>query len=215
MSESALGGVLIGLMFVLFAAGVEVSIALGIVGVVGLLYLKGFTIGLGVVGSIAWSNASSFSFIAVPLFIFMSGILLHSGIGKGLYTAVARWVSFLTGGLAVASVFSCAIFAAISGSSVATAATIGMIAVPEMERRGYARPLIFGSLAAGGTLGILIPPSIPMIIYGVMTETSIGHLYMAGMVPGVVLAVMFAVFVIAYALLWPATAPRVAEDQGS
>ena len=134
MSESALGGVLIGLMFVLFAAGVEVSIALGIVGMLGLLWLKGFTIGLGVVGSIAWSNASSFSFIAVPLFVFMSGILLHSGIGKGLYTAVARWVSFLPGGLAVASIFSCAIFAAISGSSVATAATIGLISIPEMER---------------------------------------------------------------------------------
>ena len=214
MSESALGGVLIGLMFVLFAAGVEVSIALGIVGMLGLLWLKGFTIGLGVVGSIAWSNASSFSFIAVPLFVFMSGILLHSGIGKGLYTAVARWVSFLPGGLAVASIFSCAIFAAISGSSVATAATIGLIAIPEMERRGYARPLIFGSLAAGGTLGILIPPSIPMIIYGVMTETSIGHLYAAGIVPGVVLALLFAGFVIGYAVLWPDAAPRVAEDRG-
>ena len=215
MSESLLGTLLIALMFLLFALGVEISLALGIVGVVGLLYLKGFNVGLGVVGSIAWSNASSFSFIAVPLFVFMSGILLHSGIGKGLYTAVARWVSFLPGGLAVASVFSCAIFAAISGSSVATAATIGMIAVPEMERRGYARPLIFGSLAAGGTLGILIPPSIPMIIYGVMTETSIGHLYMAGMVPGLLLAVMFAVFVISYAILWPETAPRISEDQGS
>src|SRR5438094_7752381 len=201
-------------MFVLFAAGVEVSIALGIVGMLGLLWLKGFTIGLGVVGSIAWSSASSFSFIAVSLFVFMSGILLHSGIGKGLYRAVARWVSFLPGGLAVASIFSCAIFAAISGSSVATAATIGLIAIPEMERRGYARPLIFGSLAAGGTLGILIPPSIPMIIYGVMTETSIGHLYMAGMVPGAVLALLFALFVIAYVTLWPETAPRVSEDQG-
>jgi len=214
VSESALGGVLIGLMFVLFAAGVEVSIALGVVGMLGLLWLKGFTIGLGVVGSIAWSNASSFSFIAVPLFVFMSGILLHSGIGKGLYTAVARWVSFLPGGLAVASIFSCAIFAAVSGSSVATAATIGLIAIPEMERRGYARRLIFGSLAAGGTLGILIPPSIPMIIYGVMTETSIGHLYAAGIVPGVVLALLFAAFVVGYAVLWPDAAPRVAEDRG-
>jgi tripartite ATP-independent transporter DctM subunit len=195
--------------------GMEISIALGIVGVLGLLYLKGWTVGLGVVGSIAWSNATSFSFIAVPLFVFMSGILLHSGIGRGLYTAVARWVSFLPGGLAVASIFSCAIFAAISGSSVATAATIGMIAIPEMERRGYARPLICGSLAAGGTLGILIPPSIPMIIYGVMTETSIGHLYMAGIVPGVVLALMFAGFVITYALVWPERAPRAAEDRGS
>src|SRR6058998_2876840 len=194
--------------------GFEVSLSLGLVGVLGLLWLKGFTVGLGVVGSIAWSNATSFSFLAVPLFVFMSGILLHSGIGKGLYTAVARWVSFLPGGLAVASIFSCAIFAAISGSSVATAATIGLIAIPEMERRGYARPLIFGSLAAGGTLGILIPPSIPMIIYGVMTETSIGHLYAAGIVPGVVLALLFAGFVVGYAVLWPDAAPRVAEDRG-
>src|SRR3989441_12354749 len=147
-------------MFVLFAAGVEVSIALGIVGMLGLLWLKGFTIGLGVVGSIAWSNASSFSFIAVPLFVFMSGILLHSGIGKGLYTAVARWVSFLPGGLAVASIFSCAIFAAISGSSVATAATIGPVSIPGMERGGYPRAVIFGSLAPGGTPGILLPPPI-------------------------------------------------------
>jgi C4-dicarboxylate transporter DctM subunit len=214
MSESAIGALLIALMFGLFATGVEVAIALGVVGAVGLLWLKGWTVGLGVVGSVAWSNATSFSFIAVPLFVFMSGILLHSGVGRGLYTAVARWVSFLPGGLAVASIFSCAIFAAISGSSVATAATIGMIAIPEMERRGYHRPLICGSLAAGGTLGILIPPSIPMIIYGVMTETSIGHLYMAGMLPGAVLALLFAGFVIVYAMVWPEAAPRVAEDRG-
>ena len=215
MSESGLGALLIALMFLFFAMGLEISISIGVVGVLGLLYLKGWTVGLGVVGSIAWSNSTSFSFIAVPLFVFMSGILLHSGIGKGLFTAVARWVGFLPGGLAVASIFSCAIFAAVSGSSVATAATIGMIAIPEMERRGYARPLIIGSLAAGGTLGILIPPSIPMIIYGVMTETSVGHLYMAGIIPGIVLALMFAVYVIGYAVIWPDSAPRVAEDRGT
>jgi tripartite ATP-independent transporter DctM subunit len=215
VSEAGLGTLLIALMFLLFAMGLEVSISMGVVGVLGLLYLKGWTVGLGVVGSIAWSNATSFSFIAVPLFVFMSGILLHSGIGKGLFTAVARWVGFLPGGLAVASIFSCAIFAAVSGSSVATAATIGMIAIPEMERRGYARPLIIGSLAAGGTIGILIPPSIPMIIYGVMTETSVGHLYMAGIIPGALLALMFAVYVIGYAMIWPDSAPRVAEDRGT
>jgi len=215
VSEGLIGTILIAGLFLLFATGFEISISLGIVGVVGLLYLRGWTVGMGVVGSIAWSTATSFSLIAVPLFVFMSGILLHSGIGKGLFTAVARWVGFLPGGLAVASVFSCAIFAAVSGSSVATAATIGMIAIPEMERRGYGRPLIIGSIAAGGTLGILIPPSVPMIIYGVMTETSVGHLYMAGIIPGVVLALLFAVYVIVYALIWPASAPRVAEDRGS
>ncbi|HLF49558.1 MAG TPA: TRAP transporter large permease subunit [Methylomirabilota bacterium] len=215
MSEAGFGTLLIALMFLLFAMGLEISISMGVVGVLGLLYLKGFTVGLGVVGSIAWSNATSFSFIALPLFVFMSGILLHSGIGEGLFSAVARWVGFLPGGLAVACIFSCAIFAAVSGSSVATAATIGMIAVPEMERRGYARPLIIGSLAAGGTLGILIPPSIPMIIYGVMTETSVGHLYMAGIIPGAVLSLMFTVYVIGYAMIWPDSAPRVAEDRGT
>ena len=166
----------------------EISLALGIVGVVGLLWLKGFNGGPRRGGLHRVVERVSFSFIAVPLFVFMSGILLHSGIGKGPLHGGGALGGVLPGGLAVASIFSCAIFAAISGSSVATAATIGMIAIPEMERRGYRRPLIFGSLAAGGTLGILIPPSIPMIIYGVMTETSIGHLYMAGMIPGVMLA---------------------------
>ena len=215
MSEPVLGALLIALMFVLFAMGLEIAVSLGVVGVLGLLWLKGFTVGLGVVGSVAWSNATSFSFIAVPLFVFMSAILLHSGIGRGLFTAVARWVGFLPGGLAVASVFSCAIFAAVSGSSVATAATIGMIAIPEMERRGYGRPLICGSLAAGGTLGILIPPSIPMIIYGVMTETSVGHLYMAGIVPGVILALMFALAIVLYAVARPEAAPRLRSDRES
>lgn len=215
MSDPLVGAILIALMFVCFALGLEIALSLGLAGVIGLLWLKGFAVGLGVVGSVAWSNATSFSFVAVPLFVFMSAVLLHSGVGRGLYTAVARWVAFLPGGLAVASVFSCAIFAAVSGSSVATAATIGMIAIPEMERRGYARALICGSLAAGGTLGILIPPSIPMIIYGVMTETSIGHLYMAGLVPGVILALMFAVAIVGYAVARPAAAPRHDDDRGS
>src|SRR2546429_3707312 len=101
----------------------------------------------------------------------MRAILLHWGIVRGLFTAVARWVGFLPGGLAVASVFSCAIFAAVSGSSAATAATIGMIAIPEVGRRGYGRPLICGSLAAGGALGLLIPPSLPVVIYGLADAT--------------------------------------------
>ena len=213
MTEPVLGALLILLLFVCFAAGLEVALSLGLVGLLGLLWLKGWTIGLGVIGSIAWSNATTFSFIAVPLFVFMSAVLLHSGIGRSLYTAVARWVAFLPGGLAIASVIACAIFAAVSGSSVATAATIGMIAIPEMERRGYARPLVMGSLAAGGTLGILIPPSIPMIIFGVMTETSVGKLYLAGVVPGALLVLAFAGYIMAYALLWPGAAPHAAEDR--
>jgi tripartite ATP-independent transporter DctM subunit len=213
VSEALLGGILLGLLFLFFALGVEIAFSLGLVGLVGLLWLKGWTVGLGVVGSVAWSNASSFSFVAVPLFVFMSAILLHSGIGESLYAAVARWVGFLPGGLAVASVFACAIFAAVSGSSVATAATIGMIAIPEMESRGYHKPLIYGSLAAGGTLGILIPPSVPMIIYGVMTETSVGQLYMAGILPGILLGLIFAAYIVGYALVYPDRCPRGAEGR--
>ena len=208
MSEPTLGALLIALLFLCFAAGMEIALALGLVGLVGLLALKGWTVGLGVVGSVAWSNATSFSFVAVPLFVFMSAILLHSGIGRSLYTAVARWVGFLPGGLALASVLACAIFSAVSGSSVATAATIGLIAIPEMERRGYHRPFIYGSLAAGGTLGILIPPSIPMIIYGVMTETSVGKLYIAGILPGALLTLLFGAYIVGYAALRPRHAPR-------
>jgi tripartite ATP-independent transporter DctM subunit len=213
VSEALAGTLLLALLFLFFSLGLEIAFSLGLVGLLGLLWLKGWTVGLGVVGSVAWSNASSFSFVAVPLFIFMSAILLHAGIGQSLYAAVARWVGFLPGGLAVASIFACAIFAAVSGSSVATAATIGMIAIPEMERRGYHKPLIYGSLAAGGTLGILIPPSVPMIIFGVMTETSVGQLYMAGILPGILLGLLFSGYIIGYALLYPARAPRGAEGR--
>jgi C4-dicarboxylate transporter DctM subunit len=213
VSEALLGTVLLALLFFFFALGLEIAFSLGLVGLLGLLWLKGWTVGLGVVGSVAWSNASSFSFVAVPLFVFMSAILLHSGIGQSLYAAVAQWVGFLPGGLAVASVGACAIFAAVSGSSVATAATIGMIAIPEMESRGYHKPLIYGSLAAGGTLGILIPPSIPMIIFGVMTETSVGRLYMAGILPGILLALLFAAYIVGYAMVFPGRAPRGNEGR--
>ena len=211
MSEALAGTILLALLFLFFSLGLEIAFSLGLIGLLGLLWLKGWTVGLGVVGSVAWSNASSFSFVAVPLFVFMSAILLHSGIGQSLYAAVARWVGFLPGGLAVASVFACAIFAAVSGSSVATAATIGMIAIPEMESRGYHKPLIYGSLAAGGTLGILIPPSVPMIIFGVMTETSVGRLYMAGILPGILLALLFAAYIVGYAMVYPGRAPRGEE----
>lgn len=211
MSDYLLGTVLIGLLFFLLTIGLEVALSLGLVGVLGLLWLKGWVVGMSVIGSICWSTASNFNYIALPLFIFMSAILLHSGIGSSLYTAVTRWVSFLPGGLAVASVFACAIFGAVCGSSVATAATIGLIALPEMEKRGYQRELMYGSMAAGGTLGILIPPSIPMIIYGVMTETSVGQLYIAGIIPGILLSIFFAGYIVVRCLLRPELAPRVTE----
>src|SRR2546429_6765556 len=155
-------------MFVLFAMGLEIAVSLGVVGVLGLLWLKGWTVGLGVVGSVAWSNATSFSFIAVPLFVFMSAILLHSGIGRGLFTAVARWVGFLPGGLAVASVFSCAIFAAGSRSSVATAATLRLIAIPPKGGGRPGPPPHFGAPGPGGAPGGPVPPPLPPLILSVV-----------------------------------------------
>ena len=215
MSDFTLGVLLIGLLFLLLSIGLEVALSLGLVGVLGLLWLKGWKIGMTVIGSICWSTASNFNYVALPLFIFMSAILLHSGIGASLYTAVTRWVSFLPGGLAIASVFACAIFGAVCGSSVATAATIGLIAIPEMEKRGYERKLIYGSMAAGGTLGILIPPSIPMIIYGVMTETSVGQLYIAGIIPGILLSLMFSAYIVILCTLRPHYAPREGTESFS
>jgi len=208
LSDTLLGLLLFGLLFFLLSIGLEVALSLGLVGVIGLLWLKGWATGMSVIGSICWSTASNFSYVALPLFIFMSAILLHSGIGSSLYTAITQWVSFLPGGLAIASVFACTIFGAVCGSSVATAATIGLIAIPEMEKQGYQRKLMYGSMSAGGTLGILIPPSIPMIIYGVMTETSVGQLYIAGIIPGIVLSIFFAGYIIIRCILRPELAPR-------
>ncbi len=146
------------------------------------------------------STADSFALLSVPLFLLMSHILLQGGIGKDLFAAVQSWVGHWPGGLSIATIISCTIFAAISGSSVATAATIGNVAITEMTGRGYNRRFVLGLLAAGGTLGILIPPSIPMIIYGVITEESIVDLFMAGFGPGLLLAGLFILFSIGYSM---------------
>lgn len=145
------------------------------------------------------STLDGFILLAVPLFLLMSNILLKGGVGKDLFAAVHAWVGHWPGGLAVATILSCAIFAAISGSSVATAATIGTVAIPEMISRGYERRFVYGLLAAGGTLGILIPPSIPMIVYGFVTEQSVISLFLAGIGPGILLVVLFIAFAMIHA----------------
>ena len=142
-------------------------------------------------GDVMWENSIEFLLIAIPLFILMGEILLRSGIAQRMYGALAQWLSWLPGGLMHSNVGSCALFAATSGSSVATAATIGTVALPEVDRHRYNERLFVGTLAAGGTLGILIPPSINLIIYGLLTDTSVPQLYLAGFVPGLLLAVLF------------------------
>ncbi|MAY34107.1 MAG: hypothetical protein CMM86_16065 [Rhodovulum sp.] len=143
------------------------------------------------IGNIYWEKSIDFLLLSAPLFIMLGEIMLRAGIARKMYNAVAQWLTFLPGGLMHANIGTCALFAATSGSSVATCATIGVAAYPEIERHKYNERLFMGSIAAGGTLGILIPPSVNLILYGVITETSIPELYMAGIIPGLILAGAF------------------------
>lgn len=183
-------------LLVLLLAGVPIAFALG---GLGLVLLFANDVSLIMVPQGLYSAVDNFILLAAPLFILMSNILLKGGVGRDLFAAVQSWVGHWPGGIAVATVISCAIFAAISGSSVATAATIGVVAIPEMIERGYKPHFVYGLLAAGGTLGILIPPSIPMIVLGVVVEESITSLFLAGIVPGLLLAVAFIAFSVIYA----------------
>jgi C4-dicarboxylate transporter DctM subunit len=185
-------------LFVLLLVGVPVAFALGGMGL-GMLLLGGFS-PLMAPQSIL-STLNGFILLAVPLFLLMSNLLLKGGVGRDLFAAVQAWVGHWPGGLAVATIISCALFAAISGSSVATAATIGTVAIPEMINRGYEKKFVYGLLAAGGTLGILIPPSIPMIVYGFVTEQSVIALFLAGIGPGLVLVTLFVLFAMLHAKL--------------
>jgi C4-dicarboxylate transporter DctM subunit len=183
-------------LFGLLLAGVPVAFALAGLGL-AMLILGGFSPLMVPQGLL--STVDNFILLAVPLFLLMSNVLLKGGVGRDLFAAVQAWVGHWPGGLAVATIVSCGIFAAISGSSVATAATIGTVAIPEMLKRGYARPFVLGLLAAGGTLGILIPPSIPMIVFGFITEESVIALFLAGIGPGLLLVGLFVVFSMLYA----------------
>ena len=143
------------------------------------------------IGDIFWQNSIEFLLVAIPMFVLMGEILLRSGITERMYEGMVQWLGWLPGGLMHSNIGACALFAATSGSSVATAATIGTVALPEVEKRGYNERLFLGTIAAGGTLGILIPPSINLIIYGLLTDTSVPELYLAGFLPGLLLAILF------------------------
>lgn len=195
------------LLIVLLVCGQYVSFALATVGFVGLFWLLGGNAPLAS-GMIMWHTVAYFVLVAVPLFIFMGEILLRIGLAERLYAGFSPILGRLPGGLLISNIGSCAIFAAISGSSLATAATIGTVAIPTMEERGYDRSMIVGSLAAGGTLGILIPPSIIMIIYGALARESVGQLFMGGVIPGLISAGFFMLYIIIRVRLQPRLAPQ-------
>ena len=194
-------------MLAAFMVGLHVASTLGLVGL-SLLSIFGDRPMWDLVGLIAWNTNTSFILVAIPLFLLMGEILLRSEESDRMYRVLAHWLSPIPGGLLHSNIAACAIFSAISGSSVATAATIGSVAIPAFHNRGYNERLVLGSLAGGGALGNLIPPGIAFIVYGVLMEVSIGRLYIAGIVPGILVSLLFMAFIFAVAVIRPHWAPR-------
>jgi len=200
-------GVFIGL-------GCPLAIALGLVAILGLLLHSG-TMFLPTVGDILWNTGNSFTLVAIPMFILMGEIILQTGQSQRFYRGLALLLSRVHGGLAHANIVGCAMFSAICGSSVATAITMGKVAYPELRKRNYDLGLNVGSLAAGGTLGIMIPPSIPMIIYAVTVKVSILDLFMAGILPGLLLVGLFMLWIKIAIWLKPTLVPPVVKEKFS
>lgn len=200
---------IIGLCLMLFfiAVGVPIAFSLISVGAVGMFYVAGIGPTLAQIGMIAWDKGSSFVILCVPLYILMGQLVFHTGIAADLYDFVQKWLGRLPGGLAIASVFACAGFGALTGSSLAAVATMGAIVMPEMKKYRYDDRLSTGVLSASGTLGILIPPSIIFVFYGVMTETSIADLFIAGIVPGIITAVFYSTSIYVRCLINPRIGP--------
>ena len=198
------------MMGVFFLVGLYVA---GALGVLSLVMMEAFSDAplWNILGNKAWESNTNFILVAVPLFLLMGELMLRSGMGERMYAALSRWLVFLPGGLLHTNIASCAVFAACSGSSVATSATISRVSLPSFRQRGYSERLVIGSLAAGGTLGILIPPSIGLIIFGVLVEESIGRLYMGGFLPGFLLAFTMIVMMVVTSIIFPRTAPMDEE----
>lgn len=203
--------VLVFTLFIgLLAAGMAVPFAILLPGVL-YLYLQGGVAALHGLGLVSWGSMDSYTLTAVPLFVLMAEVLQGSGLGLRVYGGLSKLVGRIPGGLLQTNIAGCAVFAAVSGSSVATAASIGKVALPELKSRRYDTRLATGSLAAGGTLGILIPPSIAMIVYATFTETSVAKLFMAGVVPGIVLTLLFMAYIAVEGIVRPGRAPRDTE----
>ncbi len=197
----------LAILLVLLALAVPVAAGLGFLGIALSEIYSRLPLTLAI-GEMAWATSNNFLLVAIPFFVLLGEILLRSGIAERMYNALVLWVPWLPGGLMHSNIAACAMFAATSGSSVATAATIGTVAMGEIKKHGYSERLFLGTIAAGGTLGILIPPSINMIVYGVLTDSSIPKLYLAGIIPGLVLAGLFSLTVLIICLLWPALGGR-------
>ena len=190
MSPLAAGAVVVGILLLLLATGMPIAFALGLVSIGALVLTSGWGI-MEIVGEVFFGSLAAFGLVSIPMFILMGATIASSPAGRDLYIALDRWLTRVPGGLVLSNLGACAIFSALSGSSPATCAAIGKMGIPEMTQRGYPKDIAAGSIAAGGTLGILIPPSITMIVYGIATETSIGRLFLSGVMPGLMLTGIF------------------------
>ena len=195
-------------MFALMAVRVPIGMAMGIAGVCGFAALSGWKAGLNLLANVPLSVVTDYNLSVIPMFILMGAFASRSGMSRELFAAGRAWLGHLRGGLAMASVAACGGFAAINGSSVATAATMAQVALPEMRRAGYHPGLSAGLVAAGGTLGIMIPPSVILVLYGIMTETDIKKLFAAGVIPGLMAVGLYFLVVQAIARMRPAHLPR-------
>ncbi|MEW6663979.1 MAG: TRAP transporter large permease subunit [Thermodesulfobacteriota bacterium] len=191
MSPETIGGVGVVVLLVLMYARMSIGLSMMFVGFWGLVFLTGFKTAFAVLATVPYRTVADYPITAIPLFVLMGVVVSNMGVGKDLYYTANKWIGSMRGGLAMATVAACAGFAAICGSSSATAATMGKIAVPEMRQYRYNERLSSGCVAAGGTMGILIPPSMGFILYGILTGQSIGHLFMAGILPGITQALFY------------------------
>ncbi|MDL2285386.1 TRAP transporter large permease subunit [Desulfovibrio sp. OttesenSCG-928-F07] len=204
----ALGGIAFLFMFFLLFIKMPIGWAMCLIGGLGMIAVaRNIPAALATVGTTSYTAVATYNFIAMPMFVLMGSLILFSGISQDLFDCAARWIGHLPGGMGMASVAGCTGFAAVSGDSMSTAVTMGAVALPEMKRLNYNDSLATGAIAAGGTLGILIPPSGGFIIYGIVTEVSVGRLFMAGIVPGVMLAVLFMIYIYILAKTKPEMAP--------
>ena len=208
MNPIEIGLIFFALLVVLLFSRMPIGAAMAIVGFTGFACVAGMEPALGLLRTVPYATFSEQSLSVIPLFVLMGSFCFAAGMSEDLYHAVHSWIGHFRGGLAMATVAACAMFAAISGSSLATVATLGKVAMPEMERYKYDPALATGSIAAGGSIGILIPPSVVLILYGIITEQSIGKLFLAGFIPGILEALFYIVVVIILTRRNPALGPR-------
>lgn len=208
MSPEIVGIIGLIIMFILFFAGLEIGFAMAIVGFFGFSYITSFQSGANLIAKDIFDVFSSYSLTVVPLFIFMGQLAANSGIGRKLYDSAYRFIGHIPGGLAMATVIGCTFFGAICGSTTATAATFSSVSVPEMRRFKYSDKLIGGSIASSGGLGIMIPPSVIFIVYGIFTQQSIGRLFMAGVLPGIMICVLFIITILLWCMKDPSLGPK-------